>query len=234
MQLRRAGTDGRFAARPRSFATTLPVGVHEVRGPADRPALVSVPRHANPAEPLPLAVLLHDANGSPAAMLESFHASAAALGIALALPASAEATWDLFDAGLGTDVAAIDRLLGTVFGRLAVDPARVAFGGFGDGASYALSVGLANGDLFTHLVALAPARHTPVGVVGRPRIFVAHGLEDTTAPIARTSRRIVPALRRGYPVEYAEHAGGHALDESLARRALLWLDEGRRGGGAMR
>jgi phospholipase/carboxylesterase len=227
MQLRRAGTDGRFAARPRSLATTLPAGVHEVRGPADRPALVAVPRHPNPAEPLPLAVLLHDAGGTPAAMLESLHASAAVLGIVLALPASAGATWDLFDAGLGTDVTAIDRLLGTLFGRVAVDPTRIAFGGFGDGASYALSVGLANGDLFTHLVALAPARHTPVGVVGRPRIFVAHGLEDATAPIARTSRRIVPALRRGYPVEYEEHPGGHALDEPLARRSLAWLVEGR-------
>ena len=40
--------------------------------------------------------------------------------------------------------------------RYAVDPSRVAVGGFSDGASYALSLGLTNGDLFTHVLAFSP------------------------------------------------------------------------------
>lgn len=39
---------------------------------------------------------------------------------------------------------------------VAIDPAHVAIGGFSDGASCALSLGLVNGDLFTHVMAFSP------------------------------------------------------------------------------
>ena len=50
----------------------------------------------------------------------------------------------------GSDIAFIDRALAQIFNRNAIDPSKVAIAGFSDGASYALSVGLTNGDLFTH------------------------------------------------------------------------------------
>ena len=42
----------------------------------------------------------------------------------------------------GPDVTIVERALEQVFTRYAVDTARIAVGGFSDGASYALSLGI--------------------------------------------------------------------------------------------
>ena len=49
-----------------------------------------------------------------------------------------------------------DEALVRVFATYPVDPTHLAISGFSDGASYALSLGLANADLFTHIVAFSP------------------------------------------------------------------------------
>jgi phospholipase/carboxylesterase len=126
--------------------------------------------------------------------------------------------------GFGPDVEFLDRALDRVFGAHAVDPGRIALGGFSDGASYALSLGLANGDLFTHLIAFSPGFAAPARRVGRPLVFVSHGVEDPVLPIDRCSRRVVPALRAGgYDVTYEEFEDGHVVPAPLARRAVAWL-----------
>lgn len=53
-------------------------------------------------------------------------------------------------------MTAVNRALSAVFDRHGVDPARVATGGFSDRASYALSLGLADGHLAKRLLALSP------------------------------------------------------------------------------
>ena len=63
-------------------------------------------------------------------------------------------TWDILMGREGPDIAFIDRALAQTFNRYAIDPSKVAIAGFSDGASYALSVGLTNGDLFTHVALL--------------------------------------------------------------------------------
>ena len=101
----------------------------------------------------------------------------------------------------------------------------MALGGFSDGASYTLSLGLANGDLFTHLVAFSPgfiARPAPAA--GRPLIFMSHGTQDSVLGIDQTSRRLVPQLRNaGYEVTYREFDGPHTTPAPIARDALEWL-----------
>ena len=59
-------------------------------------------------------------------------------------------------AGICPDVTFIDRALTRTFRRYAIDPTRVAIEGFSDGASESLSLGLTNGDLFTHVIAFSP------------------------------------------------------------------------------
>src|SRR5436190_993778 len=83
-----------------------------------------------------------------------------------------------FGDGFGEDVAFLNRALESVFARLAVDPARVAIGGFSDGATYALSLGLANGDLFPRVVAFSPGFIISAPPHGRPRFFLSHGISD--------------------------------------------------------
>lgn len=147
-------------------------------------------------------------------------------GLILLALSSCGPTWDLIlgRGQYGPDIAAIDRALEHAFSRCAVDPARVAVGGYSDGASYALSIGIANGDLFTHVLAFSPGFLAPASQVGSPRIFVSHGTQDRWLPIDSCSRRIVPQLERvGYEVSYHEFEGGHVVPPVIAREAASWL-----------
>ncbi len=135
-----------------------------------------------------------------------------------------------FEASYGPDIDFLNQALAYTFDRCAVDRQRLAIGGFSDGASYGLSVGLASGDLFTHILACSPGFAIPGPTRGRPRIFVSHGTADQILPIESTSRRIVPALERaGYAVTYREFDGPHAVPPAIAREALTWFT-GRRPG----
>ncbi|MGZ4788523.1 MAG: hypothetical protein ACXVZX_08375 [Terriglobales bacterium] len=51
-----------------------------------------------------------------------------------------------------------------------MDPARIAIGGFSDGASYALTIGITNGRLFTHIVAFSPGFMQPPYMEDAPHI----------------------------------------------------------------
>jgi len=124
----------------------------------------------------------------------------------------------------GNDVATIDRALEETFYRYAVDPTRIAVAGYSDGASCALSLGITNGDLFTHVLAFSPGIMTPARQRGSPRIFVSHGTRDRWLPIDRCSRTIVPRLERaGYSVRYREFEGGHVVPPAIAYEAAGWL-----------
>src|SRR5688500_10592739 len=120
--------------------------------------------------------------------------------------------------GFVTDVEMLDRTLARVFETVAVDPARIAIGGFSDGATYALSLGLINGDLFRRIVAFSPGFVVDGAWAGRPTCFVSHGVADATLPIDRCSRRIVADLRRrGYDVTFREFDGGHEMPDAIMK-----------------
>jgi phospholipase/carboxylesterase len=117
----------------------------------------------------------------------------------------------------------IDAGLQDVFSRYAIDPKRIAVVGFSAGASYALSLGLANGDLFTHVVAHSPGSYYESGPQGNPRVFVAHGVKDQTIPV-QVSREIVPELRKqGYRVKYVEYPLGHRPQPQIMAQAVRWF-----------
>ena len=123
----------------------------------------------------------------------------------------------------GPDVAFVNGALARVFDQYAVDASRVAVGGFSDGASYALSVGMSRGRLFRAVLAFSPGFAAPFARAGFPRLFVAHGAEDRVLPVARCSRKIVPdARRRGYEVRYLEFEGPHTVPADVAREAFAW------------
>jgi phospholipase/carboxylesterase len=223
-------------ARPSAASTVWAAGTH-VLGLGDaRDALLQLPANAG-EDLLPLIVLFHGAGGSGERFLRRIAAAAEGLRIALLAPDSRGRTWDavlseqtsLLDIvtghrqvqGFGLDVAFLDRALERVFQKVAVDPTRIAVGGFSDGATYALSLGLINGDLFRRIVAFSPGFWVEGESRGHPQIYVSHGRADEILPIDRSSRRIVPELeKRGYTVTYREFDGGHEVPEGIAREAL--------------
>ena len=173
------------------------------------------------ATPAPLLVWLHGAGGDAAGAVRLIEGPARRAGVPLLVPEARGATWDVIAGGYGPDVAFLDAALARSFDVLAVDPGRVAIGGFSDGASYALSLGLGNGDLFRAILAFSPGFAAPARVVGTPAVFVSHGVADDVLPIGPCSRRIVPRLREaGYAVRYEEFEGGHFVPEDLAVAAL--------------
>jgi predicted esterase len=118
----------------------------------------------------------------------------------------------------------IDNALSETFLRCAIDPQRIGIAGFSDGASYALSLGLTNGDLFRQIVAFSPGFLAPNVTRGKPGVFVSHGTRDTVLPIDTTSRRFVPKLRTaGYVVTYSEFDGTHQIPAAVSAEAFAWL-----------
>lgn len=198
------------------------MGTVRLRGVAIRDGRLYVPRTSQ--RPLPLIVLLHGGGGR-AEDFRTMLGLAEEFGVVMLALDSRDNTWDGIDSSFGPDVRFIDAALQYTFERVAVDPARLAIGGLSDGGFYALSLGLVNGDLFTHLVAVAPGYYAPPApTTGRPRILIAHGARDNVYNVSGSRDRIVPQLRRaGYDVTYQEFDGPHWVTEAPAREALQWL-----------
>ncbi|MGW2689902.1 alpha/beta hydrolase [Streptomyces sp. NPDC001414] len=150
-------------------------------------------------------------------MLSLLGAAADEHGALLLAPWAGGASWDTVpESACGSDTDSLQQALAGLRRHFPVDPDRVAIAGFGDGASYALGLGLACGDLFTRVLAYSPGRIPPVRRHGRPTVFVSHGRRDTVLPVARTSRLIVPALEAdGYHVDYLEHDLGHDVPPAV-------------------
>lgn len=197
-----------------------PLGLGDAGG---RDGLLIVPANYRPESPAPLLVLLHGASGS-ARRVTSLFTVADELGIIVLAPESRDRTWDAIRGEFGPDIDFLNRALTHTFDCCAVDKRRLAIGGFSDGASYGLSVGLASGDLFTHVVACSPGFVIPGPPRGKPRIFISHGTADQILHIDTTSRRIVPELKRaGYQITYREFEGPHTVTPAISREALEWF-----------
>ncbi|MDF2439833.1 MAG: phospholipase/carboxylesterase [Abditibacteriota bacterium] len=189
-----------------------------------RDVMLFVPSFYRADHAMPLVVSLHGAGGDAHNGLLPLQELAEESGFLLLSPASRQATWDVLHGGYGPDVTLIDRALTLVFERYHVDAQRLAIAGFSDGASYALSLGITNGDLFSHIIAFAPGFMAPASQQGSPPIYIAHGTHDKVLSIDRCSRQIVPQLRRaGYPVRYHEFEGPHTVPREIAAAAAQWL-----------
>lgn len=221
------GQSGRLLARPGGPApagAAPAVGLHPLELGEGRDGLLYLPQGYQAETPAPLAVMLHGAGGSAHHALQPFLHHADVVGVILLAPSSRGRTWDLILGGYGADVAWLDRALDEAFGRYAVDARHLAVGGFSDGASYALSLGITNGDLFTHLIAFSPGFSAPAAQHGAPRVFVSHGTEDRVLPVAACGRSTVRRLERaGYDVRYDEFEGGHTVPAPVAEEALRWF-----------
>jgi predicted esterase len=213
---------GRLTARPAAGTTSIQPGFSGVAIGVSRDGILYVPAAAKNG-PVPLMVVLHGAGGSAQGIRRRLFENTDSIGFAILIPDSRGPTWDGIRGEYGPDVAFIDSALKLVFARVAIDPSRVIVSGFSDGASYALSLGRINGDLFSRVLAFSPGFVPPGIARGKPEIFITHGSADPILPFEATSQRIAPAMTKaGYVVTLKQFAGGHTVPADLAKEGFAW------------
>jgi len=190
----------------------------------DRDGTLYVPKSYKPGTKMPLVMMLHGFSGWGDNQKRLF-ALADELGFIVVAPESRDITWGKEAPGFDEDV----RYLGAAFRQVGslvdIDFDRVALGGQSDGAGYALTMGLAYGDTFNHVIVLAGGGLIePIRRQGKPKIFIAHGVKDTTFPIDLAGRKNLAQLQKeGYDVTYREHEGGHGTPPEVMRDSIVWF-----------
>jgi predicted esterase len=214
--------NARLKARPAATTTTLPAGLMRDNHGAD--VVAYLPDSAKARAQVPVFIFLHGANRGVESFVEAFRPLCDTAGVMLLAPYAYGQTWDAIHGAFDVDVAALDAVLTWAFATVNVDPARLTLSGFSDGATYGLSLGRANGDLFTRLVGFSPGYLLNVEERSRPPIVISHGDQDAVLPFANTRDSIVPTLRsHGYTVEFIPFAGPHAVPLSVAGAEIARL-----------
>lgn len=214
----------RIAARPAKPTGVCTPGLRPLGLSAGRDGQFFVPQSAASAKRLRLVVFLHGATQGSWLGIDALRDVAESEGFLLLVPDSRAVTWDAIRGDFGPDIDFLNRALAQVFQQCPVDPGKITLAGFSDGASYALSIGLANGDLFSRIIAFSPGFIVPAGASGKPLIFVSHGTRDRILPIDEASRRLVPTLQdAGYNVTYREFDGPHRMPPDIIAQAVKWV-----------
>jgi len=145
-------------------------------------------------------------------------------GVAILAPNSRETTWDAITDSVGRDVQFLNRALERVFETVTIDATRIAVGGFSDGATYAIALGLINADLFKRIASFSPGFLIDVASQGKPRFFISHGTRDHILPIDRCGRKVAADLKaRGYDVSFREFDGDHEIPADVMREGPRWV-----------
>ncbi|MBW4491077.1 MAG: hypothetical protein KME12_25235 [Trichocoleus desertorum ATA4-8-CV12] len=215
---------GQLRSRPIQPTVTGISGLHPLQLDGKRDGFLYVPASYRASHPAPLVLMLHGAGGDAEGALNILRQLVDPIGAIVLAVDSRRATWDVIMGQYGPDITFIDRALAQTFSRYVINSQRVGVAGFSDGASYALSLGIMNGDLFTHILAFSPGFMAPIRQAGDPHIFISHGTQDKVLPIDRCSRKLVPQLKGAdYNVLYQEFEGPHTVPAAIARGALEWF-----------
>lgn len=225
---------GELSARP-SAAAPLTLAAGETRiasgGVIYRPANL-------PPGPRPLLVLLHGHSHDHVQFIRMVEPWADHCGGIIFAPRASRITWDIIANArtleksrsaprnaprkFGVDAARVDGELKSLFATAPIDPNKVALMGFSDGASYALSLGLANPALFKWVIALSPGFALwPDQVALSQHVFIAHGHQDQRLSFENTRDGIVAPLKAAkVAVEFREFDGDHVMVGAHIREAL--------------
>jgi len=199
----------------------LPAGRHPLVIADERDAVLIVPEGLQTGAPVPLLVMFHGAGGSADKVLPFLIEHAQLRGFLLLLPQSQFPTWDLVIGGNGPDLERLELALREVASRFALAPTQLGFAGFSDGGSYALSIGMTNGDVASHVMVFSAGFMSVFQQNGAPRIFIAHGLQDEQLPIETSARPHVARLKAaGYDVTAVEFKGPHHIAPAVVTLAM--------------
>ncbi len=219
-----ASSESRLTARPGTPSLTPTKGLTQLGLSSGRDGILYVPESYSPDTPMPLFIGLHGASSS-SSYWRGYYEYAEERGMIFMAPDSRASTWDLIQGDIGADLQFLDQALQYVFDQCNIDPTRLALAGFSDGASYALSLGITNGDLFSHLIGFSPGFLVETGpLAGKPQVYISHGTFDPILTVETSRDNIVPNLMSAdYDVVYNEFPGGHTVPISVRNGSLDWF-----------
>jgi phospholipase/carboxylesterase len=199
----------------------LPPGRNRLGIAGERDAVLFVPTGLDEHAPVPLFVMFHGAGGFPEKVLPFIEEHAERDKFLILAPHSMYPTWDIVIGGSGPDLERLRQALFEVASHYRIDRDRLAFAGFSDGASYALSIGITNGDIVSHVIAFSGGFMSIFTQEGAPKVFIAHGLADEQLPIETSGRANAAKLKAaGYNVQYVEFNGLHAIQPVIVGMAV--------------
>lgn len=214
---------GRLGFRPGDAPTAAPLapGRHGLSFPEGREAVLVVPEGLPADAPVPLLVMFHGAGGEANRVLPHLVAHARARRFLLLAPQSMFPTWDVVIGGHGPDLQRLDGALAVVASHFRIDAAQLAFAGFSDGGSYALSLGLTNGDVASHVIGLSAGFMNSFTQIGTPKVFLAHGRSDSQLPIETSAHlHAKRLLDGGYDLTLQPFDGDHVIVPWVVARAM--------------
>ncbi|MDL2283589.1 esterase [Oxalobacter sp. OttesenSCG-928-P03] len=190
----------------------------------ERDTLLIVPRGLTLEKPVPLFVMFHGARQSAKNVIPFLADHARRRRFLLLMPQSTGPTWDICMGGYGPDVSRLEKALRRISEHFAIDPAHLAFAGFSDGGSYALSLGLTNGDLVSHVIGFSAGFMKVKKETGSPPVFLSHSPEDERLDISRCSASIYDELKKkGGDVVFHTFSGGHVIHPPIVEKAMAFF-----------
>src|ERR1044071_8235298 len=151
---------------PTPLTTCIPETRSELKLNNLRDGTLCVPKGYKAGERMPLMVWLHGAGGS-GNVSPALSALADEFGIIVLAPDSREWTWGSVLGDWEPDLDFLQLAMQQAQTRCAVDRDRIWLGGFSDGASFSLSLGISYGQVFRKVSAGAPGRMPPIAANGK-------------------------------------------------------------------
>lgn len=220
----------------------VPTGLVWIERGAQRAALYT-PDEIDPAKRYPLLTVLHGAGRQDEALMRAYRFEAQQRQAFVLIARSFHQTWDLIALGIQggaalagaspsprPDLDFLEYAYDLIYRRYPIDAGRQGLIGYSDGASYALSVGLSNPDLFCAVMAWAAgflALEAEAAEPGTPRpaVYLTYGTHDELFPfehVAKPMQRHLEAL--GCKLTFVVDEGGrHWPPSDFQPEALDWF-----------
>lgn len=195
-------------------------------------AVLLTPSEIDPDRRYPLITVLHGAGRQDEMLVKVCRGEPEARNALFLVPRSIQPTWDLIVGGGRPDLDFLEFAYDLIYRRYPVDERRQAMIGYSDGASYALSIGLSNPNIFRAVMAWA------AGFVAydysfvkeddpKPELLLEYGTHDEVFSFQQVALPMRASLEEaGYRVEFRVDEGGrHWPSGYFQREALDWFAE---------
>ena len=209
-------------------------------------AALFTPDEIDPGSRYPLVTVLHGAGRQDEMLIKGWKHEAEQRQAFILIPRSFYMTWDLIAMGLQgaagpspegdtlpsdrPDLDFLEYAYDLIYRRYPIDAERQALVGYSDGASYAVSVGLANPHIYRAVMAwaagfLALDERVAAEDVPRPHVYVEYGTHDELFPFEQVALGMKKQLEDlGCDLVFNVDEGGrHWPSSTFQEEALDWF-----------